>query len=118
KFVALVLVLGLLLLGLSALGQLTRSQLRDDERFTVAFADIDCPFPPQKTRTEFLREVQSLGNFADTLQILDDNLPKQLAKAFARHPAVARVDGVKITAARQVQVQLTFRPPEAYATIT
>src|SRR5262245_30090360 len=52
---------GLLLLGLSLIGQLTRDQLRDQERYVVAFGSIHCRPPPGQGSAEFLAEVQYLA---------------------------------------------------------
>ena len=55
----------LAVLGLIALGRAAREGLRQHERYTVNFADIDCPNPPGMTRDEFLAEVQYLARLPD-----------------------------------------------------
>jgi hypothetical protein len=102
---------GLLLLGVVALGKAARGWLRDEDRFTAAFADIDCPSPPGTGRADFLAEVQYLARFPDRLPVLDDELPRRLAEGFGRHPWVERVEEVKASPPDRVRVRLLFRTP-------
>jgi hypothetical protein len=101
----------LFLLGLAAVGKLTRDWLHEQHRATLAFGDIDCPPPPGVDRGQFLDEVQSLNELPDQLRLLDDDLAPRLASAFLRHPWVEQVEQVAITPARQVQVRLRYRAP-------
>jgi hypothetical protein len=101
----------LFLAGLIALGNLALVQLRDHERYSLAFADINCPAPPGRQRRQFLDEVQYLGALPGRLQVLDADLPRRLAEAFALHPWVESVEGVEITPARRVHVRLRHRRP-------
>jgi hypothetical protein len=106
-----VLMVGLILLGLVAVGKATRQWLRQQERATVAFVDIDCEPPPGVQRELFLLEVQSLGGLPDRLLLLEENLAGQLADAFGRHPWVEKVERVVLLPPRQVQVRLSYRTP-------
>ncbi len=99
----------LLLLGLAALGKTARDYLRNQDRYTISFEDIDCTPPPGQQRADFLDEVQYLGSLPGRLQLLDDNLAERLAEAFARHPRVERVERVAIVPPRQVQVRLVYK---------
>ena len=45
----------------------------------------------------------------DTLHLVDEDLPRRLAEAFARHPWVARVEKVVIGPGRQAEVRLIPR---------
>jgi hypothetical protein len=100
-----------LLAGLLLLGRAARDDLRQEERYTAAFADIECAPPPGMEREAFLDEVQFLASQPDRLALLDETLAARLAEAFARHPWVERVDRVEVTARRQVLVRLVYRVP-------
>jgi len=103
--------LALFLAAVAAIAKYTREGLRDSERFTIPFADIDCPAPPAEGRADFLAEVQYLQGLPDRLQLLDDDLAARLAEAFARHPWVEHVDEVSLVPPRKIQVRLSFRTP-------
>jgi hypothetical protein len=107
----LLLVLGAFLAGLIVLGQWAQNQVRDQERYTVAFADIDCEAPPGLERSTFLDEVQYLASLPDRLRLLDKDLGENLARAFRRHPWVKDVAEVTVASPRQVHVRLVFRKP-------
>jgi hypothetical protein len=110
---ALVLLLGgvIVLAALIVLGQWARDWLRQQDRYAVAFADIDCPPPPGMERAAFLGEVQYLGSLPDRVQVLDDGLAARLNEAFARHPWVRKVERVEVAPAGQVRVHLAYRTP-------
>ena len=97
--------------GLIVLGQWGRGQIRDQERYAVPFADIDCPAPPGLSRREFLDEVQYLARLPERLGILDDVLSKRLEAGFGKHPWVEKVEKINLQPPRQIQVQLRFRRP-------
>jgi hypothetical protein len=101
----------LLLAGLLLLGRLARDDLRSQERYTAAFADIECAPPPEVERAEFLGEVQYLANLPDRLSLLDETLTARLAEAFARHPWAERVERVEVMAPRRMRVRLVYRVP-------
>ena len=103
--------IALFLLGVLWVHHWTRERIVNLDRYTVPFADVDCPPPPNQTRAEFLAEVQYLGDLPDQLHLLDANLPSRLRDAFARHPAVEKVLEVNVLPTRQVQVRLTYRRP-------
>jgi len=102
---------GLLVLGLIALSKTARDQLRQHERYSLAFGDIDCATPPGLERADFLAEVQYLAQLPDRLPALDQDTPARLAAAFARHPWVKRVEAVRVLPPDRVRVGLTFRTP-------
>ncbi len=107
--------LGSFLLGVVWINQWTRQRIANLDRYTIAFADIDCPPPPDQSQAAFLGQVQYLGAFPDRLHLLDDTLSSRLKEAFASHPSVEKVVEVKIVPPRQVQVRLVYRAREANA---
>lgn len=106
-----VLSLGLLLAGVLLLGTWTRRQIAAWDRYAYAFSDIDCLPPPGLTRTEFLAEVQYLSKRPPQFSVLEEQLARNLAEAFARHPWVRQVESVAIRPPRQVEVRLSYRRP-------
>jgi hypothetical protein len=102
---------GLLLLGLIALGKVARDQLRQHDRYTVTLNDIDCPAPPGLSRHEFLAEVNYLTPLPARLPALDDDTPRRLADAFARHPWVEGVEKVEVVPPDRARIRLVFRTP-------
>jgi hypothetical protein len=102
---------GVVLLGLIALGKAARDRLRQHERYTLAFGDINCPTPPGTGRDDFLCEVQYLAQLPDRLATLDERTPARLAAAFARHPWVEKVEEVRIVPPDRARVRLIFRTP-------
>jgi hypothetical protein len=101
----------LFLLGLIVAGRMALEHLRDQQRFALPFSDIDCPPPPGMERDEFLSEVRYLTGLPAQMRLLNDDLPAQLASAFARHPWVEQVEEVAVTPPRLVRVRLAFRRP-------
>lgn len=97
--------------ALVAVGRATREGLRRDDRFTVGFAAIDCQPPPPLAREEFLAEVQYLAGLPESLSLLDEELSRRLAEAFARHPWVRRVERVDLARPGRVRVRLEYRKP-------
>jgi hypothetical protein len=101
-----------LIFGLVLLKNLSREGVRDQDRFTIAFADIVCEPPPESMDSNtFLAEVQYISGYPDRLALLEENLPSRLAAAFARHPWVERVEQVEILPERRVHVKLVYRVP-------
>jgi hypothetical protein len=111
KPLSVALVVALFLGGLMALGKIAWQQVREQERYTVALADIDCTPPPGQGRADFLDEVQYLGGLPSRFSLLEDGLSERLARAFARHPRVEEVEQVVLQAPRQVHVRLRYRVP-------
>src|SRR5262249_45926022 len=69
------------------------------------------PAPPGLEREAFLGEVRYLGEFSESVPLLDDAMPARLSAAFARHPWVERVDKIDVGPGRRLGVRLTFRTP-------
>jgi hypothetical protein len=103
--------LSLFLFGLLRLGKWALGQIRGQDRYTIAFADIDCTPPPDQKRGDFLDEVQYLAEMPSRVRILDEDLAKRLARAFARHPRVASVARVELTPPGRIRIQLLYRTP-------
>jgi hypothetical protein len=108
---ALSLVLAGSLGGLIALGQWALEQIRERERYTIAFADIACTPPPGLDRGAFLDEVQYLAGLPARLCLLDEDLGERLAKGFGQHPWVAKVAEINLVPPKQIHAQLQFRRP-------
>jgi hypothetical protein len=108
---------GVILL-LVQLGKWTRERVSSLDRYAVSFADIECPQPPTQDRSQFLGEVQYLGNLPDQLHLLDVDLAERLANAFGQHPCVEIVEEVKIVLPKQVQVRLVYRTPVLIAFVS
>jgi hypothetical protein len=107
-FVAVPILLALLLLlG----GRFLLDQIRGQDRYRVDFMEIECAAPAGGSRAEFLSEVRYLSEFPERVPLLEDGLTARLARAFARHPWVEKVEEVKIEPPRRILVQLQFRQP-------
>jgi hypothetical protein len=111
RSVALVVVALACVAGTIWLGRWALEQIRDQDRYRALFAAIDCEAPPGMQRGDFLLEVQYSSRLPDCLNVLDDNLPNQLEKAFAHHPWVEKVHSVTVTPPANVTVRLFFRVP-------
>jgi hypothetical protein len=111
KSLALLATVALFLTGLIWLGELVREDLREQQRCALPFADVICAPPPGLNRGDFLDEVRYLGNVPERLNLLDPDLAQRLARAFARHPWVARVERVEVLPPARVRVQLVYRRP-------
>jgi len=99
------------LASLVLLGDYAETQIHNRPRYKFAFADIQCTPPANMNRSDFLGEVQYHAELPDQFNVLDEKLPGLLAKAFAEHPWVEKVAGVRIVSARSVRVDCTYRTP-------
>ena len=105
------LLVGGFLAGVIYLGHLARESLREHERYTIAFADVECTPPPGMSRRDFLDEVQYVASLPARVRLLDDDLPTRLREGFAKHAWVARVADVTIAPPARVEVKLIYRQP-------
>jgi hypothetical protein len=103
------LAVALLLGGVLLIGRLTHHRARTLDRYCITFSEIDCNVPPGMKRDDFLTEVQYLASLPDRVELLQDGLAAKLARAFAQHPRVAKVERVEVLPGRRVRVELTFR---------
>ncbi len=111
QIIALVMVIGLLLGGLIWLAKYAREQMREDERFQAAFADIECNPPAPLDRARFLLDVQFYSELPERMSILDVGLADKLKERFAMHPSVARVEAVALERPNIIRVKLIYRQP-------
>jgi hypothetical protein len=107
---ALVVLVAGFLAGIIWLGHWSAAQIHDQDRYLVNFTDIECAAPEGMTHRDFLDEVQYGSRLPDRLNVLDNELPAKLRKAFTHHPWVEKAD-VSVTPPRQLSARLTFRTP-------
>jgi hypothetical protein len=100
---------GFSLLGTLVAGMVTRQAVQDWERYSAAFAEIECNPPAGQERREFLTEVQYLAGMPDRLSVLEEGLASRIADAFAHHPLVDNVEKVTLLPTHRVSVRLHFR---------
>jgi hypothetical protein len=81
--------------------------------YTLAPHQIQITPPPQWIRADVKLEALRDGSLDARLSILDERLADRLAKAFALHPWVARVDSVVKHYPSRVTVELAYRRPAA-----
>jgi hypothetical protein len=103
--------IGGVLAGVLYLGQVSLESLRGEDRYRVAFQDMECQPPAGMSRVDFLDEVQYLASVPSELQLLDEELPVTLAAAFARHPWVREVAEVRVLPQKKIRVALVYRTP-------
>jgi hypothetical protein len=109
KALAVLTAAGLFVAGLVVFGRQALARLHTQERYLFPFADVACVPPPHLKRSQFLDEVQYLSGMPETLHLLDADLPRCLAEAFARHPWVERVEKVVIGPGRAAEVRIVPR---------
>lgn len=95
--------------GVVAVGNVARDNILPNDRYRVAFADIECRAPDGMDRAKFLDEVRYIDRFSEQVNVLDPALADRLRATFAKHPRVARVDNVEILSQPRIRVELTFR---------
>jgi hypothetical protein len=110
QVLAALLVSGLAIAGIIAVGNAARDSLGPHDRYLVPFNQIECATPPGIDRSVFLGEVQYNGQFPDSINVLDPTLPDRLRSAFERHRRVQRVVKVSVTPPKRVHVELVLRP--------
>jgi hypothetical protein len=101
----------LVLAGVILGGQALRARLRQHDRFTTAFAEIDCAAPDGMKREQFLEEVRKGADLPERLPVLDEELAGRLNAAFAKHPWVEDVEQVQIGRDRKIEIHLRHRTP-------
>jgi hypothetical protein len=111
KSLAVVLGVALILGGVIFLGRWTLERLRERDRHPFSFVDISCEPPPGLSHADFLDEVQYLGSFPASLHLREPELAQRLARGFALHPWVAKVEKVEVVPPGEVRVRLRYRRP-------
>ncbi|MBI1916802.1 MAG: hypothetical protein HYS12_19010 [Planctomycetes bacterium] len=96
--------------GVVVLGGAAANDLRQHERYSLAFEEVRCESPPGVCREEFLREVQYEAELPDHLDRFDALAPR-LRAAFLRHPWVESVERIEVSPTGSVRVWLTHRTP-------
>jgi len=81
--------------------------------YTVDVHQIQITPPPAWIRADIKSEALRDGSLDSPLSLLDDTLAERLAKAFALHPWVARVERVAKHYPARVTVDLAYRKPAA-----
>ena len=99
----------LLLAAVIVVGWLASQALRGQERYQIAFGDIDCTPPPHLSRDFPGGGAVLRPDLPDAVCVLDDGLPARLSAAFAKHPWVEQVESVEIVAPNRVRVRLIYR---------
>ena len=97
QVLAALLVAGVAIAGIIAVGNAARNSLGPNDRYLVPFNQIECATPPGIDRSVFLGEVQYNGQFPDSINVLDPTLPDRLRSAFERHRRVQRVVKISVT---------------------
>jgi hypothetical protein len=111
KSTLLLVVIAAFLGGVIAAGRWSLEQIQGNRRYEVAFADIECEPPVGMTKQEFFDEVLYESRHLARMKLLDEELPKKLTDAFAKHAWVEKVERVEIKPPKQVVVTLTYRTP-------
>jgi hypothetical protein len=99
----------LVLAGVIIGGQALRARLRQHDRYTTAFADIECTAPGGMKREQFLEEVRKGADLPERLPVLDEELGGRLKAGFAKHPWVEDVEQVQVGRDRKIEIHLRYR---------
>lgn len=102
---------GLCWLGLWGLDIRVRNDLDKAGAYQIPFNRVEVLSPRGMGREAFLTEVRFLSGSAETLSLLDRDLPARLSAAFRSHPWVAEVRTVTVSPATGARVDLKFRDP-------
>lgn len=102
---------GLCWLGLWGLDIRVRNDLDKAGAYQIPFNRVEVLSPRGMGREAFLTEVRFLSGSAETLSLLDRDLPARLSAAFRSHPWVAEVRTVTVSPAAGARVDLKFRDP-------
>jgi hypothetical protein len=97
--------------GVALVGKISRKYLHEHKRDMLALNEIDLNAPPDESRELFLAELQYDVGLDDQLNLLDDGLTTRLAKTFAQHPRVAKVERIIIGPGKKLHVELRYRLP-------
>jgi hypothetical protein len=87
--------------------------LARNERFLVAADDFTVNPPPEWCQADVARQVLGASGLAGRLSLLDPSFATAVHDAFALHPWVERVEGIRKAFPPAVHVQLVYRQPVA-----
>lgn len=87
--------------------------VRDRPEYQASLADLWITKPPPWVERDMLREVQQQAGLPATFSLLQGDVARRLAEAFAEHPWVERVEQVRIRRGGAIAVQLRYRRPVA-----
>lgn len=96
--------------GLYALWQSVRPQVETGPHYRLTVDDVHVPPLPPWIHCDVRREVLRDAGIDGAVSLLDEGLVERLAKAFALHPWVAKVERVSKSPAA-VTVELVYRRP-------
>jgi len=77
--------------------------------YQVAWTSVTVTTQPRGVPARIVEEVRSHAQLPEELSLLEPGLAKQLAKAFAAHPWVERVNRVEVKRQRQIEIDVTYR---------
>lgn len=80
------------------------------ESYSLTLRDVQMTPPPAWVRSDVRGDVARIGSL-DSLSLLDHNLTRQVAHAFALHPWVAKVERVSKFYPAGLRVDLAYRRP-------
>ncbi len=88
--------------------------LEERPEYRLPFAHLQLEPPaPGDLPADFLEQVRLRGQFEANLSVLDPELPRKLAEAFAKHPWIEQVVSVRNVFPATVTVELKYRHPVA-----
>lgn len=89
----------------------------DRSEYRLAVERIEITPMPRHVPVDLVEQVAKRSNLPETLSLLDENVAKQIALAFERHPWVAEVVEVRKSYPAKIEVELKFRSPAAMVAV-
>jgi len=83
------------------------------EGYQLDTTNIDITPPPRDVPPDIVHQVIQQAELPASVSLLDDDLTRRIADAFAAHPWVAEVVSVRKSFPPRIQVQLKYRKPVA-----
>ncbi len=90
-----------------------RADVFRGSEYQLSFDDVEITPPPSWIRGNVKAEALRDGSLDEPLSLIDENLTERIAKAFALHPWVARVERVTKHYPAGASVDLVYRRPVA-----
>jgi hypothetical protein len=85
-------------------------QVLDDEQYKLSLDGLTITPQPTWIRADLRKEIYREGGFEQRVSLHEENLAERIAKTFALHPWVAKVERVSLRGA-SVDVALVYRKP-------